>query len=170
MRAKRRLRRRSSERKRTRPNSRNIAPRTRPRPRSTAGSATSRPNWRRSAPRFSTRCWSSSAMSRPWQRPRRAERLAMGCIVVGGALAQRPGYGGHAWALLNYLQGFRALGHEVLLLDRLTPEMAPEPARRKQCVNWLVEVMEGAGLDGSYSLFLGEETVGLSRQVALERV
>lgn len=94
----------------------------------------------------------------------------MGCVAVGGALAQRPDYGGHAWALLNYLLGFRALGHEVLFLDRLTPEMAPDPAQRERCVGWLAEVMERAGLEGSYALFLGEETVGLSRPAALERV
>lgn len=92
-------------------------------------------------------------------------------VVVGGALAQRPGYGGHAWALLNYLLGFRALGHEVLFLDRLTPEMAPSAAARERCVGWLAALMEGAGLQDSYSLFLGgAETAGLSREVATERV
>jgi hypothetical protein len=92
------------------------------------------------------------------------------CVAVGGALAQRPGYGGHAWALLNYLLGFRRLGHDVVFLDRLTPEMAPSAAAREACVDWLVRVMEGAGLTGCYSLFMGAETVGLSRQEALERV
>jgi hypothetical protein len=91
-------------------------------------------------------------------------------VAVGGALAQRPGYGGHAWALLNYLLGFRALGHEVLFLDRLDPEMAPEPAQRDRCIGWLAEVMEAAGLSDSYSLSLGEERVGLTRAQALERL
>ncbi|HEX5593776.1 MAG TPA: hypothetical protein VFX35_10560 [Solirubrobacterales bacterium] len=94
----------------------------------------------------------------------------MSCVAVGAALAQRPGYGGHAWALLNYLLGFRALGHEVLFLDRLTPETAADPSERDRCVAWLVETMEAAGLADSYSLFLGEETVGLPRQVVLERL
>jgi hypothetical protein len=91
-------------------------------------------------------------------------------VAVGGALAQRPGYGGHAWALLGYLEGFRALGYEVLFLDRLTPEMAPSPARRDHCVRWLVEVMEAAGLGDSFSLFLGSDTVGLSREEAIDWV
>jgi hypothetical protein len=91
-------------------------------------------------------------------------------VAVGGALAQRPGYGGHAWALLGYLLGFRKLGHEVLFLDRLDPEMAPDPGQRERCVRWLIEVMEGAGLGDSYSLFLDGETVGLSREEALARV
>jgi hypothetical protein len=47
----------------------------------------------------------------------------MARVVVGGSLAQRPGYGGHAWALLNYLLGFRQLGYDVLFLDRLSEEM-----------------------------------------------
>jgi hypothetical protein len=95
----------------------------------------------------------------------------VGRVVVGGALAQRPGYGGHAWALLNYLLGFRALGHEVLFLDRLTPEMAPSAAARERCVGWLAELMEAAGLEDSYSLSLGGgETVGISRAAAIERV
>ncbi|HEX6457214.1 MAG TPA: hypothetical protein VF009_11930 [Solirubrobacterales bacterium] len=88
-------------------------------------------------------------------------------VAVGGALAQRPGYGGHAWALLGYLQGFQALGCEVLFLDRLTPETVPDPVQRGRCVRWLAEVMEWAGLGDSYSLFLDEGTVGLSREDAV---
>jgi hypothetical protein len=102
----------------------------------------------------------------------------MPTIVVGGALAQRPGYGGHAWALLNYLLGFRSLGYEVLFLDRLSAEMAtdasgkPSAAERGRCVRWLVETMDRAGLGGCYSLLLeeGEETIGVSRRSAIERV
>ena len=94
----------------------------------------------------------------------------MSRVVVGASLAQRPGYGGHAWALLNYLLGFRQLGHDVLFLDRLTTEMAPTPAARERCVAWLVAVMEEAGLQGSFCLQMEEETIGLSRRAALERV
>jgi hypothetical protein len=92
------------------------------------------------------------------------------CVVVGGALAQRRGYGGHAWALLNYLLGFRALGYEVLFLDRLSPAMAASAEERDRCVGWFVEVMEKAGLADSFCLFLEEGTVGLSRQAALAKV
>lgn len=88
-------------------------------------------------------------------------------VAVGGALAQRPGYGGHAWALLGYLQGFAALGCEVLFLDRLGAETVPDPARRERRLRWLEEVMEWAGLGGSYSLFLDDGTVGLSREEAI---
>jgi hypothetical protein len=91
-------------------------------------------------------------------------------VAVGGALAQRPGYGGHAWALLGYLQGFQALGCEVLFLDRLSAEAVPDPAQRERCVRWLVEVMDAAGLGDSYSLLLDEGTVGRSREGAIEWV
>ena len=94
----------------------------------------------------------------------------MSRVAVGGALAQRPGYGGHAWALLNYLLGFRQLGHEVLFLDRLDPGMADSAAERDRCVEWFVAVLEGAGLGGSYCLLAGEETVGLSRAEAVARL
>jgi hypothetical protein len=91
------------------------------------------------------------------------------CVVVAGALARRPGYGGHAWALLNYLLGFRALGLEVLFLDRLEPELA-RSAEGDRCREWLASVMEGAGLADAYCLLLGTETVGLSREAALAKV
>src|SRR5215218_427826 len=102
----------------------------------------------------------------------------MSSIVVGGSLAQRPGYGGHAWALLNYVLGLRQLGHDVLFLDRLTPEMAtdaagaPSAAARERCVAWLADTMAGLGLEDSYALLLddGSETVGLSRATVLTHV
>lgn len=94
----------------------------------------------------------------------------MARVAVGGALAQRAGYGGHAWALLNYLLGFRALGHEVLFLDRLDETMAPDPEERWRCVSWLASVMEGAGLDGCWSLASGGEALGVSRREAVEWV
>jgi hypothetical protein len=94
----------------------------------------------------------------------------VGCVAVAGALAQRPGYGGHAWALLNYALGFRKLGHEVLFLDRLGPETAPPGPARDRCLRWFAAVMEGAGLADSCCLLLEGETVGLSRRAAIERV
>jgi len=94
----------------------------------------------------------------------------VGRVAVGGALAQRPGYGGHAWALLNYLLGLRELGHEVLFLDRLDAGMAPSVQARDDCVRWLDEVMKGAGLGDSYSLFVDDQAAGLSRRAAVEWV
>lgn len=99
-------------------------------------------------------------------------------LVVAGSLAQRRTYGGHAWALLQYVLGFRRLGWTVLFLDRLTPEMceggvgssgslrsAPETRR-------FVELMEAFGLEGAFSLDLGpgQEPVGLRREEVLRRI
>lgn len=94
----------------------------------------------------------------------------MGRVAVGGALAQRPGYGGHAWALLGYLLGFRALGHEVLFLDRIGAATVPAADERERCARWLEAVMEGAGLAGSYSLFTEGGAIGVPRREAIEWV
>jgi len=45
------------------------------------------------------------------------ERLS---IVVAGMVAAQPGQGGAAWAILQYVLGLRALGHEVTLVDPAT--------------------------------------------------
>jgi hypothetical protein len=97
-------------------------------------------------------------------------------VVVAGSVAQRPGRGGHAWVFLQYLLGFRRLGHRVLFLDRLATEML-SPGRDLPGgaeVEWLRETMAGHGLESDYCLLLeGEgagESVGLTRAEALERL
>lgn len=100
----------------------------------------------------------------------------MATIAVSGSLAQRPGRAGHAWVFLNYLLGFRDLGHEVLFLDRLeTAMLGPGEAglapRESRGARWLVETMAGVGLDDSYALLLDAgETIGLARAEALTRL
>ncbi|HEU5104452.1 MAG TPA: hypothetical protein VFU11_01295 [Solirubrobacterales bacterium] len=95
-------------------------------------------------------------------------------VAVAGSVAQRPGRGGHAWVFLQYLLGFRALGYEVLFLDRLTPAMHPgEEWPPREPVEWLDGVLRPHGLEEDYCLLLGDdggETVGLSRAEAIERV
>lgn len=95
-------------------------------------------------------------------------------VAVAGSVAQRPDRGGHAWVFLQYLLGFRALGYEVLFLDRLTPAMHPgEEWPPREPVRWLEEVMRPHGLGEDFCLLLGEdgaESVGLSRAEALERL
>jgi hypothetical protein len=44
-------------------------------------------------------------------------------VVIAGALAQRPGVGGHAWVFANWVLGLQALGYRVVFVDRLEPEM-----------------------------------------------
>lgn len=49
-------------------------------------------------------------------------------IVVAGALANKPGYGGEAWVRLAWARGLRALGADVLFVEQLAgvgPDVAP---------------------------------------------
>jgi hypothetical protein len=102
----------------------------------------------------------------------------MASIAVGGSVAQRVGYGGHAWAFLQYLLGFRLLGYEVVFIDYLTSGMAtdesgrPSPAARARSIRWFAQEMRNAGLEDSSALLLdgNDESVGLSRAEVLERV
>jgi hypothetical protein len=92
-----------------------------------------------------------------------------GAVVVAGAVARRWNRGGHVWALLQWVLGFRRLGWSVLFLDRLEPAAHEAPTGS---VARFVEIMEGFGLGDSYSLDLGpdRERVGLSRARVRERV
>jgi len=98
----------------------------------------------------------------------------MAAIAVCGSIAQRPGRPGHAWAFLNYLLGFQGLGYEVLFIDRLGAEMVegaePGSLGSSSGARWLEEAMREAGLEGSYSLILGDdgETAGLPRSEVLD--
>lgn len=99
----------------------------------------------------------------------------MSTIAVSGSVAQRPGRAGHAWVFLSYLLGLRGLGHDVLFVDRLGPEMlgngASSALSATREARWLAGLMEEAGLGGSYALLLdGSETVGLSRPELLRRL
>jgi hypothetical protein len=84
-------------------------------------------------------------------------------------VAQRPRYGGHTWVFLNYLLGFKDLGWEVLLLDRLEPEMCFDREGRPCAVEdslnlqFLEAVMKRFELTDSYSLLYddGARFIGL---------
>lgn len=101
----------------------------------------------------------------------------MPTIAVSGSIAQRPGRSGHAWVFLSYLLGLRALGHEVLFVDQLRPEMVeggppPDGWASSREVRWLAGLMEGFGLGDSYALLLddGAQTLGLSRRQLRRRL
>ena len=90
--------------------------------------------------------------------------MTAGRIAVAGAVAQKPGCAGHAWQFLQYLLGFRRLGFEVLLLDRVDGEPTAGAA-------WLDHVLSDAGLGDSWSLALADGThAGVERRRALEFV
>src|SRR5205814_9730891 len=96
-----------------------------------------------------------------------------GTIVLAGSVAQRPGNGGHAWVFLQYLLGFRALGWDVLFLDRLEPEMCVDaegrPVDLERSVNlaYLDTVLGEFDLGSSYSVFAAGE---IGRASCRERV
>jgi hypothetical protein len=92
-----------------------------------------------------------------------------GAVVIAGAVARRIDCGGHVWALLQWVLGFRKLGWSVVFLDRL--DAAPGLRGSPQVARFL-ETMESFGLAGSFSLDIGpnEEPVGLSRVTVLEKM
>jgi hypothetical protein len=92
-----------------------------------------------------------------------------GAVVVAGAVARRVDCGGHVWALLQWVLGFRKLGWSVLFLDRLDP--APG-IRDSLEVRRFLETMESFGLADSFSLDVGpnEQPVGLPRAAVLEKI
>lgn len=96
---------------------------------------------------------------------------------VAASIAQRPGYGGHACAFLQFVWGLAELGYQPLLIDRLSDEMAlgedglPSHRSKETSIRWFVDLMDAAGLDGSYSLLLdGGETVGMTRAEVRESI
>jgi hypothetical protein len=50
-------------------------------------------------------------------------------LVVAGMVAGNPGQGGATWAVLQYVEGLSALGHEVLAIEPVEPEvLSPDGA------------------------------------------
>ncbi len=84
-----------------------------------------------------------------------------GTIVVGGALAAKPGEVGHSWVFLRYLLGFQRLGWRVVFLD-LVDDLSPDSAE----VAYAVSVLHEFGLDDSYAILErgSRETIGLPRK------
>jgi hypothetical protein len=85
-------------------------------------------------------------------------------VVVAGAVAQRPGRGGHTWVFLQYLLGFKDLGWDVVFLDRVEADDA-------RGIRYLEQVMSRAGVD-DYAVLCedGTKSVGLSREDVLKKV
>jgi hypothetical protein len=97
-------------------------------------------------------------------------------LPIAASIAQRPGYGGHAWAFIQYALGLRQLGYEPILIDHLSTEMlggenGAAASAREGAIAWLAEAMDFVGLGDSYALLLdGVETVGLSRRELRQRI
>jgi hypothetical protein len=97
-------------------------------------------------------------------------------VVIAASLAQRPLHGGHAWALLQWVLGFKNLGWRVLLVDRLALDMycdgagKPCPADRGINVPRFLEVMRRFELEEDFALLReGSEPIGISRAEVVRR-
>jgi hypothetical protein len=93
-------------------------------------------------------------------------------IVISGALARRPGVGGHAWVFLQYLLGFRRLGYDVLFVDWLDDETCGGPVEHSQGAGYLRSVMDEFDLAESFTLLdraTGVAADGLPREDVLRR-
>ena len=100
---------------------------------------------------------------------------AAGTVAVAAAVAQRPYVGGHTWFALQYLLGFRALGWDVVLVDRLEPATCedadgnPCPVERSVNLEYLGSVMARFGLDDAWAVLVPSgEAIGMPRR-QLER-
>ena len=81
-------------------------------------------------------------------------------ILFSGMVAGDPEQGGASWSILQYLLGFRALGHEVRLVepvDRLSPRVA----------SYFEQLVRDFGLEGEASLLVRgrRETAGAPYEV-----
>jgi hypothetical protein len=100
----------------------------------------------------------------------RSDRLQ---ILVSGMIAADPHQGGATWAVLQYLLGFRRLGHEVLFVEQCAEsDLEPEgsPLERSRNASYFRSVSAEHGLDGNAALLLAgtEQTVGIAYPRLLE--
>ncbi|HSR40963.1 MAG TPA: hypothetical protein VLL48_02295, partial [Longimicrobiales bacterium] len=75
-------------------------------------------------------------------------------IIVAGALANKPRYGGEAWVRLAWALGLEALGFEVLFLEQLPAGARQGPAEGEYDprVRFFEDVCEWSGLSGRAAL------------------
>jgi hypothetical protein len=99
-------------------------------------------------------------------------------VVVAGALAQKPGRGGHTWVLLQYLLGFRKLGWDVVFIDSLDAGVCVDaagmaaPVGESWNVRYADDVLRRFGLGDSYAILhdAGRASIGLPRAEVIARV
>ncbi len=76
-------------------------------------------------------------------------------IVVSGMIAAVPHHGGATWAVLQYLLGFRDLGHEVVFVEQIDPgSLRPTGSSLGESDNhaYMRSVAERFGLGDSWAL------------------
>lgn len=88
-------------------------------------------------------------------------------ILLSGMMAGVPGQGGATWAVLQYVLGFRRLGHDVCFVEPVEKSAllpADVPLARTANAAYFQRVVEDFGLRNRAALLRSEtgETVGLS--------
>lgn len=78
-------------------------------------------------------------------------------VIVSGMVAADPHQGGATWAVLQYVLGFREMGHEVLLVEPVSEDRFDDSAVRA----YFAGVTGAFGLEGSAAMVCGHRTVGL---------
>jgi hypothetical protein len=74
-------------------------------------------------------------------------------IAVSGMIAAVPHHGGATWAVLQYLLGFRRLGHDVLFVEEVDPKaLGGEAPAHSRNASYMEAVAARFGLDGSWAL------------------
>jgi len=75
-------------------------------------------------------------------------------IIVTGMVAGHPGQGGAAWAVLQYVLGLRALGHEVTLVEPITvpAEQTDAAFAASDAAAYFRRLVADFGLEGSAAL------------------
>mgnify|MGYP006278820339 CR=1 FL=1 len=92
-------------------------------------------------------------------------------ILYSGAVAQTIRQGGLSWFHLQFLLGFRRLGHDVILVDRLDSAMCTDAAGRPAAFadsiqrRGFLDLMGRFGLDACFSLDVeqGRTVLGIPR-------
>lgn len=87
-------------------------------------------------------------------------------ILVSGMIAADPYQGGATWAVLQYVLGFRRLGHDVYFIEPVEPTSirpAGAPVENSANAAYFRRVVEDWGLERSSALLVGPgQTLGLS--------
>lgn len=86
-------------------------------------------------------------------------------VVVAGALANKPGYGGEAWVRLSWIRGLMELGLDVVFVERLHPQRSDPTS-----IDFFERVVQAYGLGGHAALIApsGGTLVGLERGALLD--
>jgi hypothetical protein len=76
-------------------------------------------------------------------------------IIVAGSVASASGQSGAASAVLQYMLGLRALGHDVWFIDQLPPKGALQHEQVEPEIDFCREVMAATGFDDRFAVLQG---------------